>query len=298
MASKTISTADQAKYVPIIDAIFASSDLSVVSVKVVRQGLERRLGLDLSEQKSEINNLIKTRFDKALEEQDTGEPNGEHTVDGSVADPDNEEAVVDEPYTTSQAGSASPVVNNKKRKSPSTDNDAKLAAQLQAQLNAAGRTTRNTRNKPAKQKKPVVKGKKAKKSADVVTSDLSDAGGAGKPEKKRRKPNNAFNKPMLLAEPLAALVGDNQMSRPECVKRIWAHVKAHELQDPNDKRNILCDEMMRPVFGNKVNMFTMNKVLSGFMFKQDDVVDPGPIKSEEVEVRPDHIKSEMKVEDD
>jgi hypothetical protein len=39
----------------------------------------------------------------------------------------------------------------------------------------------------------VVKGKRAKKSADVVTSDLSDEGGAGKPEKKRRKPNNAFN---------------------------------------------------------------------------------------------------------
>ncbi len=43
---------------------------------------------------------------------------------------------------------------------------------------------------------------------------------------------------------------------------------------------------------------TMNKDLSGFMFKQDDVVDPGPIKAEEVEVRPNHVKSEVKVEDD
>ena len=44
------------------------------------------------------------------------------------------------------------------------------------------------------------------------------------------------------------------MSRPEVVKKIWDYVKANGLQDPNDKRYILCDDSLRPVFGEKVHM--------------------------------------------
>jgi hypothetical protein len=35
------------------------------------------------------------------------------------------------------------------------------------------------------------------------------------------------------------------------------------IQDPGDKREIICDEKLRAVFGvSKINMFKMNKVLS------------------------------------
>ena len=44
------------------------------------------------------------------------------------------------------------------------------------------------------------------------------------------------------------------MPRPEVVKRIWAYVKEHGLQDPEDRRFILCDDKMKPVFGDKVHM--------------------------------------------
>lgn len=68
---------------------------------------------------------------------------------------------------------------------------------------------------------------------------------------------------MLLSEPLATLLGEPSLSRPQTVKRIWAHIKEHDLQDPNDKRQILCDEAMKTVFKqNKVHMFTMNKLLA------------------------------------
>lgn len=53
-----------------------------------------------------------------------------------------------------------------------------------------------------------------------------------------------------------------QLSRPQVVKKIWEHIKENGLQDPSDKRQILCDNMMYSVFKQeKVHMFTMNKLL-------------------------------------
>lgn len=62
-----------------------------------------------------------------------------------------------------------------------------------------------------------------------------------------------------------------QLSRPQTVKRIWAYVRANDLQDPSDKRMIRCDDSMRAVFKqDKVHMFTMNKILSQNMYNTDE----------------------------
>ena len=62
-----------------------------------------------------------------------------------------------------------------------------------------------------------------------------------------------------------------KLSRPQTVKRIWAYVRAHDLQDPNDKRMIRCDEAMRAVFKqDKVHMFTMNKLLGQNLYSHDE----------------------------
>jgi upstream activation factor subunit UAF30 len=54
-----------------------------------------------------------------------------------------------------------------------------------------------------------------------------------------------------------------QLSRPQTVKKIWEYVKARDLQDPADKRQIRCDDAMRAVFKqDSVHMFTMNKILN------------------------------------
>lgn len=44
-------TAGLSQFIPVIDAIFYNSDLSTVSVKKVRTGLQAQLGVDLSAQK-------------------------------------------------------------------------------------------------------------------------------------------------------------------------------------------------------------------------------------------------------
>ena len=47
------------------------------------------------------------------------------------------------------------------------------------------------------------------------------------------------------------------------MKRIWEYIKEKDLQDPSDKRSILCDDTMKAVFKiDRVHMFTMNKILN------------------------------------
>lgn len=63
----------------------------------------------------------------------------------------------------------------------------------------------------------------------------------------------------------------NKLSRPQTVKRIWAYVRAHDLQDPTDRRMIRCDDAMRAVFKQeKVHMCTMNKLLGQNLYSQDE----------------------------
>lgn len=76
---------------------------------------------------------------------------------------------------------------------------------------------------------------------------------------------------MHLSPPLAELLGETQLSRPQTVKKIWDYVKARDLQDPNDKRQIRCDDPMRAVFkSDRVHMFTMNKILNQNLYALDE----------------------------
>ena len=56
------------------------------------------------------------------------------------------------------------------------------------------------------------------------------------------------------------------------MKRIWAYIREHDLQDPKDRRNIHCDESLKRVFKtDKVTMFSMNKHLSHNLFAPEEV---------------------------
>lgn len=82
-----------------------------------------------------------------------------------------------------------------------------------------------------------------------------------------KKANSAFMKPMNLSADLEAVVGKGPMPRSEVVKQLWAYIKAKNLQDPNNKRNINADDNLRKVFGGKdvVNMFEMTKLVSAHL---------------------------------
>jgi chromatin remodeling complex protein RSC6 len=75
---------------------------------------------------------------------------------------------------------------------------------------------------------------------------------------------NGLQKPMTPSKDLAGVIGAGEVSRGEAVKKIWDYIKKHNLQDPKNKRDILADDKLKPVFGGaaKVSMFEMNKHLS------------------------------------
>jgi upstream activation factor subunit UAF30 len=76
---------------------------------------------------------------------------------------------------------------------------------------------------------------------------------------------------MNLSEPLAAMLGQPALSRPQTVKQIWAYVKERDLQDPSDKRQIRCDDAMHAVFKqDRVHMFTMNKLLASHLYPAEE----------------------------
>ena len=70
---------------------------------------------------------------------------------------------------------------------------------------------------------------------------------------------------------LASRLTPPELSRPQVVKQLWNYIKGNELQDPNDKRQILCDEKLHAVFKqDKINMFSMNKLLGSHLYPIDD----------------------------
>jgi len=82
-----------------------------------------------------------------------------------------------------------------------------------------------------------------------------------------RKANPALLKPLNLTPELEAVVGKGPKPRFEVVKLIWVYIKKNNLQNPENKRNILADEKLKALFGGKseVNMFEMTKLVSGHM---------------------------------
>jgi len=77
-----------------------------------------------------------------------------------------------------------------------------------------------------------------------------------------QKPN-ALQKPLQPSKELAAVVGTGPLPRGEVVSKVWDYIKKHDLQNPENRREILADAKLEAVFGKKkVTMFEMNKYLA------------------------------------
>jgi DNA topoisomerase-3 len=72
------------------------------------------------------------------------------------------------------------------------------------------------------------------------------------------KKTSAFNKTLKPSPALAAIVGAEPLARTDVVKKLWDYIKAHNLQNPANKRNILCDAKLKAVMGkDEVTMFEL-----------------------------------------
>ncbi|KAM6591464.1 hypothetical protein CsatA_014069 [Cannabis sativa] len=96
------------------------------------------------------------------------------------------------------------------------------------------------------------------------------------PDDKKKRGGGGFSKICALSPQLQKFMGVSEMARTEVVKQMWTYIRERNLQDPNDRRNIICDEPLTDLFGvNSINMFQMNKALSKHIWSLDsDNVNP------------------------
>ena len=122
-----------------------------------------------------------------------------------------------------------------------------------------------TKKAPAKKapaaKKATVKKATAKVAAPAKKATVKKVA-APKKAKSARKPNAAFMKAFTPSAVLADVIGAAAVARTEVVKKLWAYIKKHNLQNPKNKRNILADEKLAKVFGKKeVTMFELASLI-------------------------------------
>ena len=80
------------------------------------------------------------------------------------------------------------------------------------------------------------------------------------------KKKGGLTQPMKLSDELADIVGEKEASRAQCVKHLWAYIKKHNLQDPDNKQFFTPDKKMAKVFGNdRIRAFGMAKFLSAHL---------------------------------
>lgn len=58
-------------------------------------------------------------------------------------------------------------------------------------------------------------------------------------------------KPKKISPELQDLIGLPEVSRAQALKHIWAYIKENNLQVPEDKRQIRCDEKLKKVFAGR-----------------------------------------------
>ena len=74
---------------------------------------------------------------------------------------------------------------------------------------------------------------------------------------------SGLQRPVKPSADLAAITGPDPLPRSQVVSKVWEHIKKNNLQNPQNKREILADDKLKKIFGkDSCSMFEMNKHLS------------------------------------
>lgn len=240
-------------------------DLTTISAKTVRKQLatDPSLGLtsdELKARRPEVDKLIAEIYATVSRTPTNGTNEPKRKRD----DQEGEEGsiVADAQAEASEAGGDTeeepkPVV--KKAKKAVEQSDAELARKLSSEINGRSRRTSAS---PRKTKR------KTMKSSETVDSE--DDGNDDEGKKKRSGgAKGGFAKQYTLSQPLSVVIREEKLSRPQVVKRLWEYIREHELQNPSNKKEIMCDDSLRAVFAvDKIDMFRMNKVLGQHLHEE------------------------------
>jgi DNA topoisomerase-1 len=107
--------------------------------------------------------------------------------------------------------------------------------------------------------------KATRKGSEEKTSSKKKAVKKESSKKKTTQKESTRKQPEVkVSKELAAIIGASEMSRGEVIKKLWDYIKAHHLQDPQDKRLIVPDESLSKVFGTQegVNMMKIAGIIN------------------------------------
>ena len=66
---------------------------------------------------------------------------------------------------------------------------------------------------------------------------------------------------------LEAIIGLKEASKCEVITKVWAYVKENNLQDPENRGIVICDDKLKKVFGEpKFRAFGMFSTLQNHMY--------------------------------
>ncbi|CAI9786072.1 unnamed protein product [Fraxinus pennsylvanica] len=98
----------------------------------------------------------------------------------------------------------------------------------------------------------------------------STAAASSKAKKKPApSPTAGILKSTPVSPALQSLVGAPEISRAGAVKKVWEYIKLHNLQNPNNKKEIYCDDKLKSLFEGKdiVGFLEIGKLLSNHFVK-------------------------------
>jgi hypothetical protein len=86
-----------------------------------------------------------------------------------------------------------------------------------------------------------------------------------------RMPNAALSQKLKPSKELADVLGRSEpVTRADGVKGLWDYAKKHNLQNPKNRREILADDKLRPLFGkDKISMFEVGKIVNDNLEKAE-----------------------------
>ncbi|KAL0924834.1 hypothetical protein M5K25_005692 [Dendrobium thyrsiflorum] len=66
-----------------------------------------------------------------------------------------------------------------------------------------------------------------------------------------KRPARGITKPKPVSPAMQAFLGVKEIPRTQALKQIWAYIKENNLQDPENKKIIVCDEKLKSIFGGR-----------------------------------------------
>ncbi|XP_059313935.1 uncharacterized protein LOC132064827 [Lycium ferocissimum] len=85
----------------------------------------------------------------------------------------------------------------------------------------------------------------------VRTVTFATASKPAAAEPKKREPRGIMKPKRVSPEMQAFLGGMSEIPRTQALKLIWAHIKGNNLQDPQNKKVIICDDKLKTIFDGK-----------------------------------------------